>query len=72
MSNDPLFCRKQADTERANAATSTLDNVRERCERAAKSWEVMAARAERTQKLRVERETRPDLTHPLETGEADR
>lgn len=56
MSDNALFYRKQADTERANAAGAVLVNVRERCERAAASWEAMASRAERTDTLRRERE----------------
>ena len=56
MSNDIHFCRTQALTQRTAAAEATLDNVRERCERAAASWEAMASRAERVVKLRSERE----------------
>ena len=56
MSDNALFYRKQAETERANAADAPLDNVRERCERAAQSWDAMAARAERTDTLRRQRE----------------
>lgn len=56
MSDNALFYRKQAETERANAANAALDNVRERCERAARSWDEMAVRAERTDTLRRQRE----------------
>ena len=56
MSDNALFYRKQAETERANADAAVLSNVRERCERAASSWEAMAARAERTDTLRRQRE----------------
>lgn len=56
MSDNALFYRKQAETERANADAAVLSNVRERCERAATSWEAMAARAERTDTLRRQRE----------------
>ena len=56
MSDNALFYRKQAETERANAADAVLSNVRERCERAASSWEAMASRAERTDTLRRQRE----------------
>ncbi|HEU0043979.1 hypothetical protein [Sphingomonas sp.] len=56
MSDNALFYRKQADTERANADAAVLANVRERCERAASSWEAMASRAERTDTLRRQRE----------------
>ena len=57
MSDNALFYRKQADTERANADAAVLANVRERCERAASSWEAMASRAERTDTLRRQRES---------------
>ena len=56
MTDNALFFRKQADAERSNAAEATLANVRERCERAARSWDAMASRAERTDTMRRERE----------------
>lgn len=55
MSGDATFFRKQAEHERSNASAADLDNVRDRCERAARSWEAMAARAERTEALRDQR-----------------
>jgi hypothetical protein len=62
MSNDATFFRQQATTQRAAAAEADLDNVRERCERAASSWEAMASRAERTEKLRADRQAMPAAT----------
>jgi hypothetical protein len=56
MADSPELYRNRAAIERANAAASSLDNVRDRCERAARAWEEMAARLERTSALRVERE----------------
>ncbi|WP_294352293.1 hypothetical protein [uncultured Sphingomonas sp.] len=56
MSNDAAFFRRQASTQRDAAADATLSNVRERCERAAASWDAMAVRAERTDKLRADRQ----------------
>lgn len=56
MTDNALFYRKQAETERTNASEANLSNVRERCERAAQSWEAMASRAERTDTLRRQRE----------------
>ena len=56
MTDNALFYRKQAETERANAEQADLSNVRDRCERAARSWEAMASRAERTDVLRRQRE----------------
>ena len=49
MSRDAIFFRNQAELERSNAADATLQNVRERCERAAASWDAMAVRAERAE-----------------------
>lgn len=56
MSNDAAFFRQQASTQRDAASDATLSNVRERCERAAASWDAMALRAERTDKLRADRQ----------------
>ena len=49
MSRDAIFFRNQAEIERNNAADATLQNVRDRCERAAASWDAMAVRAERAE-----------------------
>lgn len=49
------FFRRQADVQREQAASADLANVRERCERAANAWEVMAERAEKSEKLRAGR-----------------
>lgn len=46
------FYRARADEARADAASASLDNVRERCLRAAAAWEGMADRALRTTKMR--------------------
>ncbi len=56
MADTPELYRNRAAVERANAAASSLDNVRDRCERAARAWEEMASRLERTSALRTERE----------------
>ena len=58
MSNDSTFFRSRAVAERAIATDANLDNVRDRAERAARSWDAMADRAERTDVLRREREAR--------------
>lgn len=55
MSNDSAFCRRQADIQRDIADAATLDNVRVQSQRAAASWEAMAVRAERTERLRADR-----------------
>ena len=56
MDKETTFYRQQAAMQRASAAETTLDNVRERCERAALAWETMAERSERTTGLRLDRE----------------
>lgn len=60
MANDAPFYRRQANLQRADAAAATLANVRERCERAALSWDEMAARAERASEARHKREAAAD------------
>lgn len=57
MADEAAMYRKRAEDERSNAATATLSNVKDRCERAAQSWDAMAARIEHTQKLRAARES---------------
>ena len=44
--------RLRAEQARAEADEATLENVRERCLRAEAAWIEMAARAERTEKMR--------------------
>lgn len=56
MADNPEFYRVRAAEERANAEAATLDNVRDRCDRAARAWEAMAARSIRTVQAREERE----------------
>ena len=43
----------RADQARAEADAATLENVRDRCLRAEAAWLEMAARAERTEKMRA-------------------
>lgn len=52
MSRDADFFRSQAAIQRSNAEEATLQNVRERCERASASWDAMAVRAERAEASR--------------------
>ncbi len=49
------FYRTQAAKAAADAAAATLDNVRDRCLRAADAWENMAERIERTETMRAGR-----------------
>lgn len=48
MADDPILFRTRAALELAAAEATPLDNVRDRCERAAKAWTRMADQAERT------------------------
>ncbi len=49
------FYRTQSTKAHADAATATLDNVRDRCLRAAAAWDSMAERIERTDAMRASR-----------------
>ncbi len=53
MTTTAPFCRERAEQAFADAAASTLDNVRERYLRAAKAWDEMATRAEKTAERRA-------------------
>jgi hypothetical protein len=44
---------ERAEDARAQAEAATLVNVRERCLRAEAAWREMAARAQRTEKMRA-------------------
>jgi hypothetical protein len=50
------FYLERAAQARAEAEAATLENVRDRCLRSATAWTEMAARVERTEKLRFENE----------------
>lgn len=56
MADDPTLYRARAALELANAEATSLDNVRDRCERAAKAWTKMADQAERTLEQRRQRD----------------
>ena len=56
MSSQFEFYRARALEARADAEAATLDNVRERCLRAALAWDAMAARAERSDNHRAQAE----------------
>ena len=58
MSTNAEFYRARAAGARRDAEASALANVRDRCLRAADAWEVMADRANRTDRLRAEQEAR--------------
>lgn len=52
MSDAPLF-RARAEECRAQAEESSLQNVKERCLRAAEAWMAMAERGERADAMRA-------------------
>jgi len=56
MADGPAFFRARAAAEHAAAKAATLENVRNRCERAEAAWIQMAERAERTREQRLVRE----------------
>jgi len=51
MTDRETYLARAADA-RAQANAATLDNVRDRCLRSEAAWAEMAARAERTEKMR--------------------
>lgn len=58
MSTHHDFYLERASDARREADSTPLQNVRDRCLRAAEAWEQMAARVERTGKMRAETEAR--------------
>jgi hypothetical protein len=56
MSTQFEFYRTRAAEAHADANAAVLDNVRDRCLRAAAAWEAMAARAQRGDDLRAKQE----------------
>ena len=52
-----VFYRDQAAREQSAADNAVLENVRDRCQRAANAWAVLAERLEHTDKLRAGRKT---------------
>ena len=53
-SNSTLFYRTQADAARARSDDATLQNVKENHLRAAEAWDVLAARSDKSGRLRAE------------------
>src|SRR5688572_24345899 len=56
MSSQLEFYLARAAEARADAEAATLDNVRDRCLRAAAAWDAMAARAHRGDAMRARQE----------------
>jgi hypothetical protein len=46
------FFRERAAAARADAEAATLDHVRERCQRSEAAWSALAAKAERSERMR--------------------
>ena len=53
-SNSTHFYRAQADAARARSDETTLQNVRENHLRAAEAWDLLAARSDKSDRLRAE------------------
>lgn len=53
-SNTTLFYRSQADAARARSDEATLQNVKDNHLRAAAAWDVLAARSDKSDRLRAE------------------
>ncbi|PWG02899.1 hypothetical protein [Sphingosinicella humi] len=58
MSQQLDFYLARAAEARTDADAATLDNVRDRCLRAAAAWDNMAARAARSERMRAEAEAK--------------
>jgi hypothetical protein len=58
MSTHHQFYVDRAADARRDAEAATLENVRERCLRAAAAWDDMASRVARTERMRAETEAK--------------
>jgi hypothetical protein len=65
MSVQHDFYVARAAEARADAEAATLDNVRDRCLRAAAAWEAMAARAHRSDVFRAKQEAEKAIAEPV-------
>lgn len=70
ISDDPVECLARAAIERDLANAATLDNVRERHLRSARTWEELASRIERMTKSQTE--NRANLIQPSAAAERGR
>jgi len=64
MSQQREFFIARAEEARRDADNATLDNVRERCLRAANAWDVMAERAHRSERHRIADAARKAAAEP--------
>lgn len=69
MSTQHEFYLARAAEARADAAKAKLDNVRQRSLRAEAAWMTMAARAERSDRLRSEAEAKKEAAKAAERSE---
>ena len=69
MSTHHEFYLERASEARRDASNTPLQSVRERCLRAAEAWEQMAARVERTGRMRAETEARKAAVAELQVSE---
>ena len=53
-SNATLFYRAQAEAARTRSAEASLQNVKDNFLRAAEAWDVLAARSDKSDRLRAE------------------
>lgn len=53
-SSNLQFFLARAEQARVEAEAATLDHVRERCQRSEAAWSALAAKAERSERLRAE------------------
>ena len=67
MASNHQFYTDRAAEARRDAENALLDNVRERCLRSAAAWELMAARAARSERLRAEQEAAKAIALPAES-----
>ncbi len=66
MSTNHEFYAARAAAARAEADSASLDNVRDRCLRAAGAWEAMAARAHRSDVFRARQAAEKEGAAPAE------
>jgi hypothetical protein len=64
MSTQHDFYMTRAAEAHADADAATLDNVRDRCLRAAAAWEAMAARAHRSDTFRAKQAAEKEAAAP--------
>jgi hypothetical protein len=69
MSTQHEFYLARAAEARADADTAKLENVRQRALRSEAAWLTMAARAERSDRLRTEADAKKEAARAAERGE---